>query len=99
MTEWLIWGFLLIAQQAAQTGTSRARNTKSLTYNAIASVFSNGVWFASQFFIVNKLIQVKDDPTKFILVLVFYITLTVTGSVGMHWYLMKLEARKHIERG
>jgi peptide/nickel transport system permease protein len=59
--DWIIWGILLILQNAAHTATSRARNSKGsigLWYNGIASIFSNGVWFASQFFIVNMLINV-----------------------------------------
>lgn len=99
MTEWAIWGVLLVLQNAAHTATSRSRNSKSLTYTAIASVFSNGIWFASQFYIVNMLIQVKDDAPKFVLVLAFYVALTVLGSVASQWYLMKFETRKGIERG
>lgn len=99
MTEWIIWGFLLVLQNAAHTATSRSRNSKNLWYTGIASVFSNGIWFASQFFIVNQLIEVKDDPMKFTMTLVFYVVLTVLGSTAAHWYLMKFEARKGIERG
>jgi hypothetical protein len=98
MTEWLIWGILLILQNASHTATSRSRNSKNLWYTGIASVFSNGIWFASQFYIVNKLMEVKDDPTQFVITLVFYIVLTAFGSTASHWYLMKYEARKGIDR-
>lgn len=102
MSEWFIWGVLLILQNAAHTATSRARNSKGsvgLWYNGIASIFSNGVWFASQFFIVNMLIAVKDKPTQFILVLVFYIVLTAFGSVGSQWIMQKWETKHGIEHG
>lgn len=99
MTEWIIWGILLFFQNAAHTATSRSRNSKSLAYTAIASVFSNGIWFASQFYIVNKLIEVKDEPTKFATALVFYVVLTAAGSVASQWYLMRFEARRGIEKG
>lgn len=102
MSEWLIWGVLLILQNAAHTATSRARNSKGvagLWYNGIASIFSNGVWFASQFFIVNMLIAVKDKPHQFALVLAFYIVLTAFGSVFMHWFMMRWEKTKGIEHG
>lgn len=98
MLEWSIWGALLVLQNAAHTATSRSRNSKSLKYTAVASVFSNGIWFASQFYIVNKLIEVKDDPAQFAAVLVFYIVLTAAGSVASQWYLMGFENRKGIER-
>jgi hypothetical protein len=102
MSQWIIWGVLLILQNAAHTATSRARNSKGkigLWYNGVASIFSNGVWFASQFFIVNMLIAVKDKPTQFTTVLVFYIALTAFGSVTMQWLMQKWEAKHGIEHG
>lgn len=99
MSEWVIWAALLFLQNAAHTATSRSRNSKSLAYTAIASVFSNGIWFASQFYIVNQLLSVKDRPAAFAATLVFYVVLTAAGSVASQWYLMKFETRKGIERG
>lgn len=99
MSEWLIWGVLLFLQNAAHTATSRSRNSKSVTYTAIASVFSNGIWFASQFYIVNKLIEVKADHVAFCITLLFYILLTAFGSVASHWYLLRYETKRGIERG
>lgn len=102
MIDWIIWGVLLVLQQAAHTATSRARNSKGargLWYNGIASVFSNGVWFSSQFFIVNMLIGVKDQPAKFIAVLCFYVVFCVFGSVAAQWYLQREEAKRGIEHG
>lgn len=101
MTEWLIWGVLLILQNASHTATSRARNskgTRGLWYNGIASTFSNSIWFASQFFIVNMLINVKDKPAAFALTCLFYVVLTATGSVAAQWYLMKTEDRMGVTR-
>jgi hypothetical protein len=82
--------------------TSRARNTlgsRGLLYNGIASVFSNGVWFCSQFYIVNMLVNAKDQPVKFVGTLVFYITFTVAGSVWMHWYLLRFEKQRGLTHG
>jgi hypothetical protein len=102
MLEWTIWGFLLILQNAAHTATSRARNSKGargLWYNGVASIFSNGVWFASQFFIVNMLINVKDKPVQFAWTCLFYVVLTMTGSVASHWYMMRWEQKRGIQHG
>jgi hypothetical protein len=99
MTDWLIWGVLLFLQNAAHTATSRSKNSKSLTYTGVASIFSNGIWFASQFYIVNMLIAVKDRPAAFVTTLVFYILLTAAGSVVSHWYFMRWEGRRGIEKG
>lgn len=103
MAEWLIWGVLLITQNAAHTATSRARNSKGakgLWYNGIASIFSNGVWLLSQFFIVNMLVTANEQGGWFLAkIALFYVSLTVTGSVGMHWFMMKFEQKRGIEHG
>lgn len=96
--EWLIWGVLLFLQNAAHTVTSRSRNSTSILYTAIGSVFSNGIWFASQFYIVNQLIAAKSNPLRFTMVLVFYILFTAAGSVFSHWYFMKWEKRRGITK-
>lgn len=98
-SDWILWSLLLVLQNAAHTATSRSRNSTSLWYTGIASVFSNGIWFASQFFIVNALIAVKDDRPAFITTMVFYIIFTVLGSTASHWYLMRFEHRRGIEKG
>ncbi len=97
--DWIIWGVLLVLQNASHTATSRSRNSKNLTYTAIASIFSNGIWFASQFYIVNMLISVKNDVPAFVMTLVFYIVLTAAGSTASHWYLMRWENKRGIEKG
>lgn len=99
MIDWLIWGVLLFLQNAAHTATSRSRNSKSLVYTGVASIFSNGIWFASQFYIVNMLIAVKDRPVAFVMTLLFYILLTAAGSVASQCWLMKFEKQRGIERG
>lgn len=98
--EWAIWGVLLFLQNAAHTATSRSRNSKSLWYTGIASIFSNGIWFVSQFFIVSMMVRAKEESWQFFaLVLVFYIALTAAGSVMSHCYLMKFENRHSIDKG
>ncbi len=99
MGEWAIWGALLVLQNASHTASSRAKNSRSLWYSAATGVFSNGVWFASQFFIVNMLVGAKDDPVRLIGVSAYYVALTVAGTVLSHWYLMRFEKRKGLERG
>lgn len=47
------WFFLLVLQNAAFTWVSRARNSGSLAYHATASVFSNGIWFVSNIFLIG----------------------------------------------
>lgn len=102
MNDWAIWACLLIGQQAAQTAVSRARNTKGrkgLIYHTFTSIFSNGVWFCSQLYIVTTLLAAKDSPQRFISTLLFYVSFCVFGSVLMHWLMLKWEAKHHIEHG
>lgn len=94
--SWVIWGFLLLLQNASFTWVSRARNSSSVGYHAIAAVGSNGVWIINQFVLVNKFLDVKrsGDMRLLVFTCVFYTILTVIGSVGMHSFLMK-----YIEKG
>lgn len=95
--KWAVWGGLLILQNAAFTMVSRARNSGSLTYHAVAAVGSNGVWFLSQLILLdNMLALLKTGDWKFgVLTAAFYTACTITGSVGMHWLaLHKIEKGK-----
>ncbi len=51
------WFILLIVQNAAFTLVSRARNSGSYSYHALAAVFSNGIWFASQFILIGMVVK------------------------------------------
>ncbi len=102
MIDWAIWAVLLIGQQAAHTAVSRARNTKGrkgLIYHTLTATFSNGVWFCSQLYIVTTLIAAKDNAIQFTSTLLFYVFFCVLGSVLMHWWMLKWEAKHHIEHG
>ena len=84
---YLVWGILLVLQNAAFTWVSRARNSGSLSYHAIAAVASNLVWFVAQFILIDKMVQIIRDGalTEAIGTGLFYVLCTVTGSVGMHY--------------
>lgn len=96
MTSWLIWAVLLLIQNASFTMVSRARNSSSVAYHAIAAVFSNGVYFCVLAFAVDKIAQARNShsPLLFIATAAFYTTFTVIGGVSAHSLLMK-----HIEKG
>jgi len=57
----LLWFLLLVIQNAAFTWVSRARNSGSYGYHAIAAVFSNGIWFVSQFILIGMVVK-PDMP-------------------------------------
>lgn len=85
----ILWAILLIFQNAAFTWVSRARNSGSLGYHAIASVFSNGIWFASQFILISMVVDPTMSWHEKLGLGSIYIASTVAGSLLMHWFSMK----------
>lgn len=87
--QMLFWALLLVLQNAAFTWVSRARNSGSLGYHAIAAVFSNGIFFATQFILIAA-VAIKDlSAAQAIQAGAVYIASTVTGSVLMHYVSMR----------
>jgi hypothetical protein len=93
---WLIWGVMLLLQNASFTLVSRARNSSSILYHAGAAVLSNGVYFANLFVgvdLISKSIHSGSMGFK-IAIVGFYTVFTVIGSVSMHHFLMKTVEKK-----
>lgn len=84
-----LWALLLVVQTAAFTWVSRARNSGSLMYHGIASVFSNGIWFVSQFILIATVIKPGMPIRDIVLSGAIYVVATVTGALLMHWVSMK----------
>jgi hypothetical protein len=84
----VVWFFILILQNAAFTWVSRARNSGSLYYHAVAAVFSNGIWFVSNLFLIASVIRPGLAFLELVQLGMIYIAGTVTGSVLMHWVSM-----------
>ncbi len=97
MTLYALWAVLLVIQNASFTLVSRARNSGSIKFHAIASVFSNGIWFASQTIIISIIANAfaKGDVPVIVMTGLFYTVFTVIGSITMHHISMKyIEAGK-----
>ena len=77
---------LVVLQNASFTLVSRARNSNSLMYNAVASVFSNGIWLL----VMSKVVQNFDSPKM----MVAYLIGSVVGSVMMHYISMRYFEKK-----
>jgi hypothetical protein len=94
----VLWFLLLVLQNASFTWVSRARNSSSVLYHAIAAVFSNGIWFVSNAFMIGTLVAMVNDPAtspaKYLGLLGLYVVGTVSGSVLMHWFSMR-----YLEKG
>ena len=87
--NWVIWGAILLLQNASFTWTSRARNSGSLAYNAAASIFSNGIWFIGQLVVISNVLQYRDDHFMLGVCMLFYTVFCVIGSVAAQYILMK----------
>ena len=92
--SWMWWALLLLAQNASFTWVSRARNSRSVRYHAVAALCSNGIWFLSIAVAIDKIQEAKGDPWLFLGTALFYTGCTVAGSIGMHHLLMT-----HVETG
>jgi O-antigen/teichoic acid export membrane protein len=93
---WALWALLLLLQNGSATWVSRARNSRSLAYHALASIGSNGIWLLSLGFAVDKVSGAWRAESWGLLAATaaFYTVFTVAGSVGAHHLLMT-----RIERG
>jgi hypothetical protein len=88
--SWIVWGVVLLLQNASFTWVSRARNSGNVGYHAVASVGSNGIWFLSQIVVVSKITDAIRSHSWGLLAFtgIFYTIFTVIGSVSMHKFLM-----------
>lgn len=78
--------FLVILQNASFTLVSRARNSNSISFHAIASVLSNGIWLL----VIKNVVQNFDKP----IMMIVYIIGSVIGSISMHYISMKYFEKK-----
>jgi hypothetical protein len=95
--EWAIWAVILIMQNFAFTFVSRARSSGSIVRHAIASVFSNGIWFVSQIIIFTAMFQMmlgKYGLKMQVFTAVYYTVFTMIGSLTAHWFSLKTEKGK-----
>lgn len=77
---------LTILQNASFTLISRARNSNSISYHAIASVLSNGIWLL----VIKNVVSNFDKPE----LMISYLIGSVIGSVSMHYVAMKYFEKK-----
>lgn len=97
MIDYFLWWLLLVVQNAAFTWVSRARNSGSIRYHAVASFFSNGIWFASQLILISMAVRPDMGWERLAALGAVYVSGTVAGSLLMHWVSMRyLEKGKRI---
>ena len=72
---------LTIVQNASFTLVSRARNSNSITFHALAAILSNGIWL-----LVIRQVMLNINTWYFG---VSYVIGAVVGSIMMHYVSMK----------
>lgn len=89
---------VLMLQNAAFTWVSRARNSGSLGYHAMAAVFSNGIFFITNIAVIGVMYRYMQGGLHDAAMIAFglvYVAGTVSGSVLMHYASMRwLESGK-----
>lgn len=78
-------------QNIAFTFVSRGRNSGSLGYHLLASIFSNGIYAALLFTSIDMISQAKSNPGPFLIV---YTLATMSGSIFAHWLALRIEKGK-----
>ncbi|ROH98303.1 DUF1145 domain-containing protein [Chryseobacterium sp. G0240] len=86
MIEILKMFALVVLQNASFTLVSRARNSDNLTFHALASVCSNGIWLL----VIRNVVQNFDNPVM----MGVYLVGSVVGSLVMHHISMKYFEKK-----
>lgn len=86
MKEILVMFGLVVLQNAGFTLVSRARNSKSLVYHAVAAVASNGIWL-----LVIRQVVLNLDRID---LMITYLVGSVLGSIAMHYIAMRFFEKK-----
>lgn len=86
MREVIIMFLLVVLQNASFTLVSRARNSSSLLYHALASIVSNSIWL-----LVIRQVVLNFDRID---LMVTYVVGSVCGGIGMHYVSMRFFEKK-----
>lgn len=81
----VLWFFILVLQSMAFTWVSRARNSGSIAYAALASLVSNGVFFVGQLFLIGYVAKPSMPLSELFMLGSVYTAGMLVGSVSMHW--------------
>ena len=89
----LLWPVTLACflQNIAVTFVSRGRNSGSLPYHFVASIFSNGIYVVIFAFSIDILSNARESVVLF---LIIYTMSTVPGSLFAHWLAKRFEKGK-----
>lgn len=81
----ILFGLVLL-QNASFTLVSRARNSSSLMYHALAAIGSNGIWLL----VIRRIILNPNNVP----LMITYVIAAVIGSISMHYIAMRFFEKK-----
>ena len=89
--SWLLWGLVLSGYDASTTFLSRACNSGSLRWHAIASMVSNLLYLCRYIFLLENGLEVirTGNLSDVVLPVLFFLGCTVAGSVAAHYVSMR----------
>jgi len=89
--RWLIWAITLMLTNGSGTLASRARNTPSYGYHAVAALFSHGCFFVAQLVGLDILVEVLRTHDVALAAKAFacYALTSTTGSVLMQYFAIR----------
>ena len=90
---WMIWAPLLFCQNAIFTWVSRSRNSGSVKWHGVASIFGNIIFFIIQIFLITTVWDfiTGKDWISIALAIGFYTFFTTLGSISAHKFLLWFE--------
>lgn len=93
--RWFIWIVLLISTSGTSTLASRARNTPSYVYHALAALGSHGTFIISQLIGLDILVEVirTHNTHMAIVACAVYAASSTSGSILSHWVAMRFFER------
>lgn len=96
MTRWILWSIILVFTNGSGTLASRARNTPSYAYHALAALASHGTFFLSSLIGVDLMVEIikTHSVTLALQGFLVYALSSTAGSIGVHWM-----AINHFEKG
>lgn len=89
---WMLWALILFAQQFSFLFSSRAKNSGSMFYSALAGLGSHGTWFIAQMIFVVSILQFREASLSMkVQGLFFYIACCTSGTVAAQYIALLYE--------
>ena len=91
----LTWWLILFVQGVSFAWVSRARSSGAIGYASLVGVFSHGLWFVAQVFLVTSIFDAaRQGPRALVAAGLLYTSAMVLGQAVAMW-----ASIRYLERG